>query len=165
MKKHFLHVAIAATLSILSISSFAQGWVSSSPNTIYPVNASLGVSPVTIGIGTNSPSAQLHTTGSLRFANLTQSFTASQVLSTDASGNVFWRDANGFGTANAWSLTGNGSTNPAINFLGTTDNNRLVFRTNNVEAATILTNGNMGVGINNPTAKTHIYNTTSDNHL
>jgi len=31
-----------------------------------------------------------------------------------------------------WSLTGNAGTNPATNFLGTTDNKALVFRTNNI---------------------------------
>ena len=165
MKKQFLCVAIVAALTTASISSMAQGWVSNSPNTIYPVNASLGITPVTIGIGTNTPSAQLHTTGTLRFANLSQSFTANQLLATDASGNVSWRDASGFGSAGGWLLTGNGSTNPTINFLGTTDNNRLVFRTNNVERATVLANGNVGFGISTPTARNHIYNTVSDNHL
>ena len=34
---------------------------------------------------------------------------------------------------NAWSLAGNADTTPGTNFLGTTDNNTLVFKTNNTE--------------------------------
>ena len=46
-----------------------------------------------VGIGTSSPTAQLHTTGSMRFAGLTNDNTQTQVLVTDASGNVFYRSA------------------------------------------------------------------------
>ncbi|MES2620391.1 MAG: hypothetical protein V4615_06025, partial [Bacteroidota bacterium] len=48
-----------------------------------------------------------------------------------------------------WALKGNGGTNPASNFVGTTDNADLVFRTNNSEKARIAANG--AVGINQPT--------------
>ncbi len=36
-------------------------------------------------------------------------------------------------TANAWSLTGNAGTNPTTQFLGTSDAQPLVVRTNNLE--------------------------------
>lgn len=52
----------------------------------------------------------------------------------------------------AWELTGNAATNPATNFLGTTDNNPLVMRTNNIERARINTSGALGVNNNNPDA-------------
>jgi hypothetical protein len=45
-----------------------------------------------------------------------------------------------------WRLIGNSATNPAINFVGTTDNNALVFRTNNAERARIAANGNLRIG-------------------
>ena len=45
-----------------------------------------------------------------------------------------------------WRLIGNSATNPAINFVGTTDNNALVFRTNNAERARIAANGNLCIG-------------------
>jgi trimeric autotransporter adhesin len=38
------------------------------------------------------------------------------------------------GSGNYWSLTGNASTNPATNFIGTTDNVSLIFRVNNQQA-------------------------------
>lgn len=52
--------------------------------------------------------------------------------------------------ANAWSLTGNAGTNPATNFLGTTDAQPLVIRTNNTEAIRVLTTGNVGIGTATP---------------
>jgi hypothetical protein len=45
-----------------------------------------------------------------------------------------------------WSLLGNAGTNPANHFIGTTDNQPLVFRTNNSERLRILSNGNIGIG-------------------
>ncbi len=53
-------------------------------------------------------------------------------------------------SANAWQLTGNSSTNPAINFIGTTDNNPLVFRTQNAEAMRITNGGVLGIGSTTP---------------
>lgn len=58
-----------------------------------------------------------------------------------------------------WKLLGNSGTNPSTNFLGTTDNQRLVFRTNNTEKATILGNGSVGVGISTPTRLLEVQNT------
>ncbi|MBK8910383.1 MAG: hypothetical protein IPM61_03560 [Chlorobi bacterium] len=49
-----------------------------------------------------------------------------------------------------WSLTGNSGTNPAINFVGTTDPQPLVFRTNNIERMRIAPNGSLGVGTPSP---------------
>jgi hypothetical protein len=39
--------------------------------------------------------------------------------------------------AQSWSLTGNAGTNPPTNFLGTTDNKPIVFKTNNVQRVSI----------------------------
>ncbi|HVU55681.1 MAG TPA: hypothetical protein VHD83_11545 [Puia sp.] len=46
-----------------------------------------------IGMGTVTPSAQLHTTGTVRFAGLTQDSTQTRVLVSDASGNLYYRSA------------------------------------------------------------------------
>jgi len=48
--------------------------------------------------------------------------------------------------SNAWSLTGNAGTNPATMFLGTTDNQPLVLRTNNIETLRIDTSGHVTAG-------------------
>jgi hypothetical protein len=57
----------------------------------------------------------------------------------------------------AWLLTGNGGTNPANNFLGTTDNQDLVFRTNNSEKVRVLSNGNVGIGTATPGEKLEVF--------
>ena len=46
-------------------------------------------------------------------------------------------------------------------FLGTTDNIRLVFRTNNIEKMTILPNGNVGIGTSNPSVLLHVITGTT----
>jgi len=52
--------------------------------------------------------------------------------------------------AQSWSTTGNNGTSPSSNFLGTKDNQSLVFKTNNKERIRILSNGKIGIGIAKP---------------
>ncbi|MBI3459560.1 hypothetical protein HY009_01310, partial [Candidatus Acetothermia bacterium] len=52
----------------------------------------------------------------------------------------------GGGGGSAWLLTGNAGTNPSTNFLGTTDNVALAFRTNNQEQMRINETGSVGIG-------------------
>jgi hypothetical protein len=50
-----------------------------------------------------------------------------------------------------WSLLWNAGTNPTINFIGTTDNQDFVFKTNNTERMRILwASGYVGIGTQNP---------------
>ena len=58
------------------------------------------------------------------------------------------------GTNSDWSLTGNAGTTPATNFLGTTDAQPLVIRTNNTEKVRVNSNGKVGIGEPNPTDAT-----------
>lgn len=55
-----------------------------------------------------------------------------------------------------WKLKGNAGTNPAINFLGTTDKQPLIFRTSGDERMRILSSGKVGIGIKTPDAKLHV---------
>jgi hypothetical protein len=54
------------------------------------------------------------------------------------------------GVLDFWKLAGNSGTNPASQFLGTTDAQPLVFKTNNAERLRILSDGKVGIGLNNP---------------
>jgi hypothetical protein len=53
--------------------------------------------------------------------------------------------------ANGWGLLGNTGTSAATNFLGTTDAQDLVIRTNNLERMRVTPNGLIGIGTNAPT--------------
>ncbi|HLZ86797.1 MAG TPA: hypothetical protein VKQ52_06150, partial [Puia sp.] len=53
----------------------------------------LYINGINIGLGTNTPTAQLHTTGAVRFAGLGSDNTQTRVLVGDANGNLFYRDA------------------------------------------------------------------------
>jgi|GEM_PF-3380016 len=112
-----------------------------------------------VGIGTNSPTAQLHTTGTVRIANYPSGANGA-IVRTDNSGNLgitnFTGNANDvllgsgvFGPlpaqVSAWELTGNAGTNPGANFLGTTDNADMVIRTNNSERMRISNSGFIGI--------------------
>jgi hypothetical protein len=61
---------------------------------------------------------------------------------------LFWNV--GSPTQSWWYLTGNLNTDPAINFVGTTDAQGLRFRTNNVERLSITSMWSVGIGTNAP---------------
>jgi hypothetical protein len=50
-----------------------------------------------VGIGTITPTAQFHTTGTVRLAGLTSDSTKTRVLVSDTSGNLFYRSASSLG--------------------------------------------------------------------
>jgi Repeat of unknown function (DUF5907) len=72
--------------------------------------------------------------------------TAGQVLTSAGAGAAPTWSLPTAASVNAWGLAGNTGANPATNFIGTTDAQRLVFKTNNTEQATISSNGNVGIG-------------------
>lgn len=51
-----------------------------------------------------------------------------------------------------WDIIGNSGTNPATNFIGTTDNKALRIRTNNSVRMTVNSNGKVGIGTTAPAA-------------
>lgn len=139
--------------------ALSQGWVSTDTNRLYVVNKSLALSPVSVGIGTNMPAAQFHTTGTLRFGGITQNNSFNRIMVQDADGNVSWRDAATLGSGGGWSLTGNSV--GASDFLGTLNGEKLRFRTNNIEKMVLDTAGNVGIGEANPN---HVLTIKSNGH-
>src|SRR5690242_4979780 len=63
--------------------------------------------------------------------------------------------------AQSWSLTGNAGTNPAVNFIGTTDNKTLKLRTNNQVRMVVTGNGKFGFGNASPVSKIDILGLTT----
>jgi hypothetical protein len=65
----------------------------------------VSISPTgNVGIGTINPSAQLHTTGTVRLAGLTGDSTKNRVLVSDTSGNLFYRNVSSL--SNRWQFAG-----------------------------------------------------------
>ncbi|WP_118972955.1 tail fiber domain-containing protein [Taibaiella koreensis] len=61
---------------------------------------------------------------------------------------------------NVWSTVGNAGTNPATNFIGTTDNQSLIVRTNALERVRVDTIGRVGIGDGTPRAPLSFASTT-----
>jgi hypothetical protein len=100
-----------------------------------------------IGINTNTPSERLHVVGNFYLNGAFMpggiAGTSGYVLTSAGAGvSPTWTNPTNF----AWSLTGNAGTNYATNFLGTTDNTSLRFRTNNTERMIIDSTGLVGIG-------------------
>lgn len=58
--------------------------------------------------------------------------------------------------AQSWLLTGNAGTNPATDFIGTTDAKVFKIKTKNLVRMYFKTNGDVGVGTQTPTSKLHV---------
>lgn len=97
-------------------------------------------SSVNVGIGTTTPADRLHVVGSIRMVDGNQA--AGKVLTSDANGTATWQNA----SANAWGLAGNSGTVPGTNFVGTSDNQDVVFKRNNVVSGRLaISNTSFGV--------------------
>jgi hypothetical protein len=130
------------------------------------LSAGLHAQNVGIGTATPDPSARLHIEDNARgllipnvalqatdvAAPVTNPATSLLVYNTDPAGAGATAVTPGFyywyvnrwvrllGGGEAWLLTGNAGTNPAVNFLGTTDNNSLRIRVNNQQTFQFNTN-------------------------
>ncbi len=69
------------------------------------------------------------------------------------------------GSSLAWLTTGNTGTSPSINFLGTTDNNDLVIKTNNSEIARFTAGWRVGIGTATPNGKLDVRTSTVNNGI
>lgn len=89
-----------------------------------------------LGINTLSPSEKLEVTGKTKTTNLqvTTGAVAGNVLTSDATGNATWQTPS---IGNAWSINGNSNINPAVNFIGTTNNYEVFFRHSNEPSGVI----------------------------
>lgn len=106
------------------------------------------------GFGSSTPQSRLHIVGNLRMVDGNQAI--GKILTCDANGTATWQNP----AVNAWGLIGNSGTNPIASFIGTTDNQSLAFRTNNIERVRILTTGEFGIGTTTPSRKLQITENT-----
>ncbi|MCK7590252.1 tail fiber domain-containing protein [Subsaxibacter sp. CAU 1640] len=78
-----------------------------------------------LGIGITNPSEKLHILGRLRMVDGNQA--VGRIMVSDANGTASWQEIG----SRTWSLTGNAGTAPGTNFIGTTDDQDVVFKRNN----------------------------------
>jgi hypothetical protein len=99
-----------------------------------------------VGINNDNPAAQLDVNGDM----LLQPIAAPGVVTHklyNVGGSLYWNGSNiSTGGGSGWGLSGNSGTTPPTNFLGTTDNSDLLFRTNNTDRFII----NKGGGVTVP---------------
>ncbi len=102
-----------------------------------------------IGVGVSSPDSKLHiSNGTLKIDNGSNPYSlpssdgaTNQVITTDGSGNLTWQSPTV--ASLGWNITGNSGTNSGTNFIGTTDNQDLSFRVNNLLKLKLTTNGQL----------------------
>jgi hypothetical protein len=118
--------------------------------TKYVCNGAVGAIGATGATGATGPQGPAGATGAQGFTNPI----AANIIALDT---ARWNAA-----GNDWKVNGNAGTNPITNFIGTSDNQDLVIRTNNTEKVRIKSSGNVGIGTNNPspTAITEMQSTT-----
>ena len=130
-----------------------------------------------VGIGTTSPDASaeleiLSTDKGVLIPRMTQA--QRTAIPTPAEGLLVYQTNNsiGFwyfngaiwttfgGATPGWSVLGDMGTNPTSNFIGTTDTQDFVVKTNNTESLRIDTNQNAGIGTTTPMAKIDLVGTS-----
>lgn len=115
------------------------------------------------GTGTNSVTLGGVAYGAIGAINYTAQGTAGQLLQSNGTGAPTWVNA----PAAAWGLTGNAGTNPAANFVGTTDAQPLRFATGvgGVERMRIDATGNVGIGTTAPNAPLQFASTVANRKI
>jgi trimeric autotransporter adhesin len=101
----------------------AYSYVTQSNSLILGSIAGINSAPAStnVGIGTTAPTAQLHTTGTVKFAGLVANTTAARVVVSDADGNIAYKDAATFGSNADGSETKiNAGVNVTVSGTGTT---------------------------------------------
>jgi hypothetical protein len=107
----------------------------------------------TIAAGTNT----LTISGSnpLSLPNV-QTGATNTIVTMTAGGVLEKRDASDLLNSTAWKVDGNSGTSDAVNFLGTTDAQGVVVKTNNTERMRVLSTGEVAVGRNTANATFHL---------
>jgi hypothetical protein len=115
------------------------GWVQTATTVTLTTNSA------SVGIGTGSPTQKLDVVGNVKFSGALMpnntAGTAGQYLMSQGTGSApVWTTS-----ASGWGLTGNAGTSSGTNFIGTTDAQNLILKSNNVNAIQIFTTGNVGI--------------------
>jgi ELWxxDGT repeat protein len=108
-----------------------------------------------VGIGTETPTANFHSIGTARLEALPASTTNTDIVTTDASGNLAVRSAASLLPAStAWDLAGNLTT--GSEWIGTQTAFPFIMKTMATERARFTPTGEMGIGTTTPTAQLEV---------
>lgn len=138
--------ATGVTTQQIALTGTAQAiWLANGTN-IYNANSG----NVGIGTGATTPTEKLTVngnglfSGTLKATGITLSSGAGigKVLTSDANGLASWQAAD---LSSAWKLAGNSNIDES-HFIGTTNAKPIIFKTNNLEAMRILSNGKISIG-------------------
>lgn len=146
MKKYFHHFTIIIALQFYVASSFCQSVAINADGTTAHSSALLDIKSTTKGLLAPRMTTVQRTAIATPAAGLL-------VYDTDTNSFWFyngsaWSNLSASGTL-GWLLTGNSGTNPATHFIGTTDDQPLRFKVNNVWAGEMQpTSGNIFLGVN-----------------
>lgn len=161
MKNNYIFVFLFA--SLISFSQVGIG--TTTPNAaldIESTNNGLLIPRIAL-VATNIPSVLTPTISELVYNTATSGVSPNNVTP----GFYYWDGTQWvrvfMNSNNNWSTGGNIGTNPGANFLGTTDNQDLVIRTNNLENIRVNTNGNVGIGTTSNIARLYLNLPTTDN--
>jgi hypothetical protein len=113
-----------------------------------------------VGIGVANPTQKLDVDGSISYTGAIMpngiAGTNGYLLTSTGGGTNTWTDPASLVSTSAWSLSGNGATNPSTQYLGTSDPTDLVFRTDAIERMRLSATGKLGIGTNNPQTSLHV---------
>ncbi len=73
-------------------------------------------------------------------------------FNSGTTGNPVWSQLLSSSSAAGWGLTGNTGTNPSTNYIGTSDAQDMVFKTNNTEWIRMTSSGKIGIGTTTPSS-------------
>ena len=146
MKYYIITIALFAHALI-----YSQGVSINTTGNAADASAMLDISSTTSGL-------LIPRMDSATIAGISLPATSLLVYQTDKDSGFYFYDGTNWtpflirGTAanSGWSTKGNTGTNPSNNFIGTTDANDWVIRTNNSERARVMSDGRVGIGTNNP---------------
>ena len=109
-----------------------------------------------VGIGTTVPAEKLEVNGAIKIG--TTNGTNAGTIRWAGNHLQVYNSSFGWITLDSisqygWSKSGNAGTNSSLHFLGTIDNNSMVFKTNNIERVRFDNVGNVGIGTTTPAHK------------
>ena len=121
-----------------------------------------------MGIGTASPTEFLDVVGNLKFSgslkpNGSAGTSGKYLLSAGAAAPPTWGSIT-IPTTN-WSLTGTSGSNPATNFIGTSDAQDLVIRTKAAERMRVTSTGLVGIGTSTPAHQLSVLTTSTSDEV